>query len=235
MPNLLLTSYKIHDAIHKSASPELSAWLDAHARKWKVQVKWNLPDGDTARLTELAAAFRALLPETKGKRTKAVERLLNEVEAVLGEPVTAVPTAAEVVAELAEPEPEPALPHETIAEPEPEPEPEPGPEPGPEPELDDEPEPELDDEPEDEPETGEVEPDEATREPEEPKAGPETAQETHTEPVSVTNPALVAQITCPTAPPAMRRLEPEARPDLPPPEKRAKVMLGDLFRRISAG
>lgn len=239
MPNLLLTSYKIHDEVHAASSPELCAWLDANAKKWRVQVMWRLPDGDTDRLKELATVFRALMLVVNDKRAKAIGRLASKVEAVLGEPVAA-PTAAEVVAKLAEPTLKgiagvlvqanqdalkgmmaqvpadaPAEAVETVekALAESETPAKPAPEPEPEPEVEDEPE--------------------AT---EAPEVAPEPeAPQTPAEPVPAPEPALVAQVTCPARPLALRRLELEDQPDIPPPEKRAKVMLGNLFRRISSG
>lgn len=207
MPNLLLTSYKLHDAVHAKASPELSEWLDRHAKKWKVQVKWGLPDEDTGHLTELATVLHAMLPQAKGKRVNAIERLIGEIETVLG---TKRPTAAEVVAKLAEP----------------------GPKPGPEPE------PKLElDPPAAIPAAIPPAPVEPEAQVEVERVEPETqkAPETSSEPVSEPEPAMAAQITCPAGPVALRRLEPETRIDIPPPEARAKNMLGDLFRRIQAG
>jgi len=78
---LLLTSYKLYNAIHDAASEELSAWLDAYAKKWKVQVRWNLPDGDTEELAALAGVLRGLIDEgPTPKRRKAIQRLLDQVE-----------------------------------------------------------------------------------------------------------------------------------------------------------
>lgn len=78
---LLLTSYKLHDSIHEAASPGLSAWLEANAKKWKVQVKWDLPAGDTEKLTELVGTLRNMLAVgLTPKREKAVERLIAQIE-----------------------------------------------------------------------------------------------------------------------------------------------------------
>lgn len=216
MPNLLLTSYKLHDAIHKAAPPELSAWLDAHAKKWKVQVKWGLPDTDTDRLEELATVFRALLLQTKGKRTKAVQRLLNEVEAVLGGPV-AMPTAAEVVAKLAEPTLKAVAGALVQAD-------------------QDALKGMMAQVPADAPAEAVEAVEKALAESEVVTTPePQVLSQTPAEPAPAPQPAMAAQITCPVRPLTLRRLEPERSPAIPPPEKRAKVMLGNLFRRISSG
>jgi hypothetical protein len=216
--SLLVTSYGVHDAVHAAASPELSAWLDSHARKWKIQVKWNLPLADDGLLDELAVAVGWALAMSSGKRSKTIQSLLNKLNEGRGLP-PAQPTADEVVAELAKPvsvEPEAALeeiagdlvvqadqadqadqaapagvPAEAVA-------------------------------------VVEVTP--AVSEALAPKA-----PLTLSEPAQASAVPMAALVSSGRDMSHLRRLEPEESPMIPPPERRAAAMLGALFHRIKSG
>ena len=218
---LLLTSYKLHDAIHEAVGPALSAWLDANAKKWRVQVRWDLPDTDTEQLAGLAAALQNMLNTVlPPRRALAVQRLIAQIEG------TAEPVAKTKPKKVVKPRPEP----------EPEPEPEPveaalRPRPNLGTKADPISLPDL--------VTGfaKVGVPAIQGGPVAPVAQAPEAPQAPQEPTQATEPALAAQITCSdvaaTAAPA--RLLPEARPAIPPPELRATTLLGALFGRIQRG
>jgi len=88
---LLLTSYKFYDAIMEQVSADLADWLHDHEKRWKTQVRWDLPDDDGFRAEELVGALSALAEaaETTAKRGKAIDRLVGEIRAVY--PATEAP------------------------------------------------------------------------------------------------------------------------------------------------
>jgi len=105
VPKLLLTSYKFYDAIVGRVSADLAEWLHDHEKKWKTQVRWDLPDDDASRAEELVSVLSSLAadPKTTGKRGKAIDRLISEIRDVYPEPAPAAaaePELGEVIEEI---------------------------------------------------------------------------------------------------------------------------------------
>jgi hypothetical protein len=231
MIQLLFASHTLYDAFEAQASPELIAWLEGHKKVWKYQVKLNLPCDDHDHLAMIVATFDAILsnPDTSVKRTKSVTSLRSKVVEALPETPAALPVALDDVTEIVEEaeaaEAQQIMQDELLASLE-------GTEEDPEVNWD-EPvaeapvttmadlAPQL---------TGDEKGEKAVAAIQTALA-PLVAPPAPVEPVQAPKPVLVAQHTSP----AMASLmAPQDRVVIPPPEARAKLMLGDLYRAIKS-